>query len=420
MEDKRKTMRLREWIIAQIESGMYSGLCWENCEKNTFRIPWKHAAKQDYKQNEDAALFKAWAVYKGKYHEGQDKADPSVWKTRLRCALNKSSDFVEMPERSQLDISEPYKVYKIQTDQDSPGKRVTLGICSPSTTLRALAKCHMECVSPVQAKDRGWEGKTDPACLPQHPAGMDARGASCPWSVLGEPGPAVTRPFVPLSSHEVIHISEFRLRVCLFYQGQMVQDFTTSTPRGCWISHGAVPAEDERVFGLRAAEQLRFPLPEIIRTTGAVCEVMGRLLPHLQRGVRVWVTQDGVFIKRFCQGRVYWGGPLAQHQDRPNKLEREKTCKVLDVYVFLQELRLFLQGAGPKPKFTIDLCFGEEYPESIESKAKKLITAEIEPLFARNMMSSALDLPADMVLQVRDSREHQQRVAEHSGPDLRL
>lgn len=247
--------------------------------------------------------------------------------------------------------------------------------------------------------------------------------------------------------------SEFRLRVCLFYQGQKVQDFTTSTPGGCWISHGPVPAEDERAFGPRAAEQLRFPLPEIIRATGHVCEVMGRLLPHLQRGVRVWVTQDGIFIKRFCQGRVYWGGPLAQHQDRPNKLEREKTCKVLDVYVFLQginlnwsdlrvknadarqtgpfsiqrnnqlsnkyetsccywqekcilyitdtntnarktfslgilesiscpfclfpELRLFLQGAGPKPKFRIDLCFGEEYPEPIESKAKKLITAEV-------------------------------------------
>lgn len=58
----------------------------------------------------------AWAVYKGKYHEGTDKADPSTWKTRLRCALNKSTDFQEVPERSQLDISEPYKVYQIVCD----------------------------------------------------------------------------------------------------------------------------------------------------------------------------------------------------------------------------------------------------------------------------------------------------------------
>lgn len=53
-------------------------------------------------------------MYKGKYREGRDKADPTMWKTRLRCALNKSTDFQEVPERNQLDITEPYKVYLIQ------------------------------------------------------------------------------------------------------------------------------------------------------------------------------------------------------------------------------------------------------------------------------------------------------------------
>ncbi len=55
-------------------------------------------------------------MYKGKYKEGRDKADPTMWKTRLRCALNKSTDFQEVPERNQLDITEPYKVYLIQQD----------------------------------------------------------------------------------------------------------------------------------------------------------------------------------------------------------------------------------------------------------------------------------------------------------------
>lgn len=58
----------------------------------------------------------AWAVYKGKYKEGRDRADPTMWKTRLRCALNKSTDFQEVPERNQLDITEPYKVYRIEQD----------------------------------------------------------------------------------------------------------------------------------------------------------------------------------------------------------------------------------------------------------------------------------------------------------------
>lgn len=66
-----------------------------------------------------ASVFaaQAWAVFKGKYKEGE-KAEPATWKTRLRCALNKSPDFEEVTERSQLDISEPYKVYRIVPEEE--------------------------------------------------------------------------------------------------------------------------------------------------------------------------------------------------------------------------------------------------------------------------------------------------------------
>lgn len=51
-------------------------------------------------------------MFKGKLSEGCH-ADPASWKTRLRVALNKSPEFREEPERSQLEISEPYKVYRL-------------------------------------------------------------------------------------------------------------------------------------------------------------------------------------------------------------------------------------------------------------------------------------------------------------------
>lgn len=51
-------MHMKEWLIAQIESGRYEGLGWEDEDKTMFRIPWKHAAKKDYEQTADAALFK--------------------------------------------------------------------------------------------------------------------------------------------------------------------------------------------------------------------------------------------------------------------------------------------------------------------------------------------------------------------------
>uniref|UniRef100_H0VWA6 IRF tryptophan pentad repeat domain-containing protein n=1 Tax=Cavia porcellus TaxID=10141 RepID=H0VWA6_CAVPO len=117
MCDRNGGRRLRQWLIEQIDSSMYPGLIWETEEKSMFRIPWKHAGKQDYNQEVDASIFKAWAVFKGKFKEG-DKAEPATWKTRLRCALNKSPDFEEVTDRSQLDISEPYKVYRIVPEEE--------------------------------------------------------------------------------------------------------------------------------------------------------------------------------------------------------------------------------------------------------------------------------------------------------------
>lgn len=62
-------------------------------------------------------------MFKGKYKEGE-KAEPATWKTRLRCALNKSPDFEEVTERSQLDISEPYKVYRIVPEEEQKSEFV--------------------------------------------------------------------------------------------------------------------------------------------------------------------------------------------------------------------------------------------------------------------------------------------------------
>lgn len=76
--------KLRQWLIEQVDCGKYPGLLWENDDKSIFRIPWKHAGKQDYNRDEDAALFKVrdrgplqgwrWmerAVRKGAEREGE-------------------------------------------------------------------------------------------------------------------------------------------------------------------------------------------------------------------------------------------------------------------------------------------------------------------------------------------------------------
>ncbi|XP_070574524.1 interferon regulatory factor 8-like isoform X3 [Ptychodera flava] len=105
--------RLRPWLINQIDSGAYRGLTWLNADKTEFKIPWKHAGKQDYDKEEDSKIFKAWSLHTGKYREGVDDPDPAMWKTRLRTALNKLPDIQEVQTKTQLDIPEPYRVYRL-------------------------------------------------------------------------------------------------------------------------------------------------------------------------------------------------------------------------------------------------------------------------------------------------------------------
>ena len=50
--------RLKQWLMEQIQSAQYSGLQWEDESRTMFRIPWKHAGKQDYNQEIDASIFK--------------------------------------------------------------------------------------------------------------------------------------------------------------------------------------------------------------------------------------------------------------------------------------------------------------------------------------------------------------------------
>lgn len=121
------------------------------------------------------------------------------------------------------------------------------------------------------------------------------------------------------------------LHVRLFYGAELVREAVARTAEGCRLSpRAAAAAAAERVLGQppRVA-QVRFPEPP----PGAL--VLQRLLPHLERGVLLWVAPDGVFAKRLCQGRVYWRGPLAPHRAQPNKLERERTCQLLDTHRFL-------------------------------------------------------------------------------------
>lgn len=113
---------------------------------------------------------------------------------------------------------------------------------------------------------------------------------------------------------------------------------TTSSPEGCRISHG-------QSYEVSSLEQVIFPYPE----DNGQRKNIEKLLNHLERGVILWMAPDGLYAKRLCQSRIYWDGPLALCSDRPNKLERDQTCKLFDTQQFL---------AG-NSHFGFDIIFGD-------------------------------------------------------------
>ncbi|XP_037314810.1 interferon regulatory factor 4a isoform X3 [Pungitius pungitius] len=379
--------KLRQWLIDQIDSGLYPGLVWENHEKSIFRIPWKHAGKQDYNRDEDAALFKAWAMFKGKHKEGIDKPDPPTWKTRLRCALNKSNDFDELVDRSQLDISDPYKVYRIIPEEAKRGMKINLeetpSHINPLGYIPPYPSSHDQASGYMASQERrDWRDYSPSEQQPLAPPHQHGSHAELQYGQFHYPS-SFSRPW-PGSQSE----NDSSLHVSLYYRESLVKEVTTTSPEGCRIaSHSSSPPssssssspcpEDKFHSG---AEMILFPFPyPESQRQGA------DMLPSvLERGVLLWMAPDGLYAKRLCQGRVYWEGPLAPFMDKPNKLEKEQPCKLFDTQQFLIELQEFAHNGRHLPRHQVVLCFGDEYPDP--QRPRKMITAQVEPVFARKLV----------------------------------
>ncbi|XP_028021864.1 interferon regulatory factor 9 isoform X2 [Balaenoptera acutorostrata] len=349
----RCTRKLRSWVVEQVESGQFPGVCWEDAAKTMFRIPWKHAGKQDFREDQDAAFFKAWAIFKGKYKDG-DSEGPAIWKTRLRCALNKSSEFQEVPENGHRDGAEPYKVYRLLPPGTLPAQ--------PGTQ-KSLSKRHHSSVSSERKEDE----VTTKNCILSPSLLQDPLKNEL---VETSGGAAYSDSGSSSSGNSPEPQEDYSLLLTFIYDGRVVGEAQVQS-----LDCRLVAEPSSTQYGM---EQVIFPKP-------GPREPTQRLLSQLKRGVLVASNSRGLFVQRLCPIPISWNAPQAPPGPGPHLLPSNKCVELFRTAYFCRDLARYFQGLGPAPEFQVTLNFWEESPGPNHTP-QSLITVQMEQAFARHLL----------------------------------
>ncbi|XP_071358102.1 interferon regulatory factor 5 [Trachinotus anak] len=461
MSVQPRRIRLKPWLLAQVNSGRYPGLQWLTPEHRLFQIPWKHATRHTPVSDEENTIFKAWALETGKYQEGVDEPDPAKWKANLRCALNKSREFQLKYDGTKETPVQPYKIYEVceqpgnpdgvdEEEEEMPNLMdLTINPRISDPPSFSSFSAHSE-VNQFSLSTSGTFGPPHVIPMPLlpdrvlpmtsdlpmisdlqaggqmvdqgsfvHPAGLsnglqdlnslppsassarpepDLMEASSMGGIETQGDPQNHQP-CKYDLLSSVPLTDLDLK--FQYRGRTMLSLTVSNPQGCRLYYGHLEPTPEQVdlFGPVNLQQVLFPGTSEIQNQKQRFYTEA-LLDVMDRGLILEICEQDIYAVRLCQCKVFWSGPGMPEQGPPNPMEREKKIKVFSLNDFLQGLILFQKGEAPNPPpFEIYFCFGEDWPDK-KPKEKKLIIVQVVPVVARiltEMFSGELSWSTDSI-----------------------
>uniref|UniRef100_A0A8C6T391 Interferon regulatory factor 7 n=1 Tax=Neogobius melanostomus TaxID=47308 RepID=A0A8C6T391_9GOBI len=315
------------WLIEQLETGQYKGLSYVGHGK--FRVPWKHNSRKDC-NDEDGKIFKAWAVASGKINDFPN--DKARWKTNFRCALNNlRGRFRKIEDNSKSD--DPHKVYEI--------------------------------INPGSLQMQNSQEDSDPDIY-SSPQSTSPRKQPIQLHVLYfNTDPAQFNPQQPSMND---------LEISIFYRRR---EMFKTVVLNCPQLQLHYPQETQ---GIQSA--ICFPSTEDLIDHKQI-HYTNRILDSIQRGLTLEVQQSGIFAYRQGSCHVFASTSDAMvAQPNPQKLPLNTPVQLLSFENYLHELRMFKENNGHSPEYTINMCFGEKFPDG-RALERKLIVVKVVPLICR-------------------------------------
>uniref|UniRef100_A0A8C3B2B2 Interferon regulatory factor 7 n=1 Tax=Cyclopterus lumpus TaxID=8103 RepID=A0A8C3B2B2_CYCLU len=382
--------KFASWLIEQVETGQYTGLRYEG--QNKFRVPWKHNSRKDC-NDEDSKIFRAWAVTSGKISEFPN--DKARWKTNFRCALNNLSVRFKMIMDNSKNSDDPHKIYEMINTEYNYESRPTEDSQEDSVMTQDIYSSPVECfpsgnelnlLNNFMALDLGNQTSEEQLWPEDYGQHDPTAPASYPVAAENQPQPLPDQPSYcevnppPVLSSPLQQPSIFDLEISIHYRRREMLKIPLTTS----LLQLHYQQEATELNGYH----LCFPSTDSLLDRKQV-EYTNRILNSIQRGLCLEVRDTGIYAWRQDRCHVFasTSDPSVAHPD-PRKLPQNTMVELLNFAKYAHELKQFKENNGSSPDYTINMCFGEKFPDG-NPLDKKLIVVKVVPLICRHFHEMA-------------------------------